>query len=62
MPNQQKNTTGLRQLLLNCLLNHNGSVKVNFLSTINVTVQHLEDAVTSFVQFFFAFRNILNAY
>jgi len=34
---EQKRQVGLRQLLLSCLLNHNGRVKVCFLRTMNVT-------------------------
>jgi len=35
--NRKKRLTGLYQTV-SCLLNHNGSVKVNFLHTIYVTV------------------------
>jgi len=38
IPVEKKRWTGLRQLLLNCLLNHNGRVKVYFPRTMNVTV------------------------
>ena len=37
-PIEKKRQTGLRLLLFSFLLNHNGSVKVNFLRTMNVIV------------------------
>jgi len=55
---EKKRLTVLRQLLLSCLLNHNGRVKVNFLSTMNVTVA--DPAGCSYrspVQIFFAFKS-----
>jgi len=62
IPVEKKRWTGLRQLLLNCLLNHNGRVKVYFPRTMNVTVA--DPAGRSYrspVQFF-RLNLILNAY
>jgi len=52
----------LRKLIPSRLLNHNGSVKVSSLRTMNVTVAELAGRSWSSVQFFFVFNLTLNAY
>jgi len=63
IPIEKKHLTGLRQLLLSCLLNHNGRVKINFLRTMNATVvDRAGHSYRSPVLFFSRLNLVLDVY